>query len=449
MKFLFFLLIIPLTVVGCSPHSGNSSEDRVAAVVNGVEITNLEVNTIYERTAVRGISKDVARDQKRNVLAGLVHAELLAQQAVKQNLDKSPEFTLLLHESRRQVLAGMLQQSLASAAKPLEIEAVRDIVSQNPLLFDERKLLVYEQVLMPVVNEPFLLSLNMRVSKGATLDQLVEEIKDKRMQFQRVKQIQSTDQLAPAIVKVLTSSKPDVPVVARVQDKFAMILVLRNVVPIPLTGEAAEQAARNIASAQMRNIAIQKKMKDVLDRAKITYFGEYAKDTSGKKGVALPLPDKARAEKMNSYSVILAVSITVAYAFAMLLFSASMRLLLGRVWLPRLWLTPRVQPVEPEVDLWLPEYRASFYVKFFLFCCAVVSVFMLGRQLLPVWTMLEVWMVIASIVTGVLLGIGLSHLYARSPLRNWTKGLRRWVPVVFFTLSLAAAVVVTLRFVSV
>ncbi len=448
MRCFFYFLLIAFAVAGCSPHPADTSQKRVAAVVNKVEITNLEVNSLYERSVVRSVSGDVARNQKRNILAGLVRAELLAQQAVQQNLDKSPEFTLLLHEARRQVLAGMLQQSLTSATKPLEIETVRDIISQNPNLFAERKLLVYEEVVMPVVNVPLLLSLNVRVGKGATLDQLVDEIKAKKMQFRRVTLTQSTDQLDPVIVKVLTRSKPDVPVVTRVQDKFAMILMLHNAVPIPLTGEAAEQVARNIANAQINNIALQNKLKDALDRAKITYFGEYAQDTSRKKGVALPLPDAALADKMNSYGVILAVSITAAYAFAMLLFSASMRMLLGRVWLPRFWPAPKVQAVEPEVDLWLPEYRASFYVKFFLFCCAVVSVFMLGRQLLQVWTILEVWMVIASIATGVLLGIGLSHLFARSPLRNWTKGLR-WVPVVFFTLSLAIAVVVTLRFVSV
>ena len=441
MRYLFYLLILAFTVTGCSSRSGDSTADRVAAVVNGVEITQFEVRTLYERTAASGVSKEVEREQKRNILANLVRSELLAQQAVKMNLDKSPEFPILLHEARRQVLAGMAQQSLASAPKPMEIEAVRDIVAQNPRLFSERKLLVYEEVLMPVVDVPFLLSLNVQAGKGASLDQLVDEIKAKKMHFRRVTQTQSTDQLEPAIVKVLTSSKPGVPVVARVQDKFAMLLMLHNALPIPLTGEQAEQAARNMISSQMRNAAIQKKMKDALDKAKITYFGEYAQDASGSKIVGLPLPDRERAERMNFNRMILALSITGAYAFAMLQLSASVSVLLGSIWAPRFWPAPKVPAVENNVDEWLSEYWVPASIKFFILCCTVVSLLILGRQIMLVWPILEAWIVLVSAVTGILLGTGLSHLYTRSPLPGW------WVPVVLFTLlSLAAALAVTQRF---
>lgn len=66
MKFFIYLLFIAFTVTGSSPRSGNSTGDRVAAVVNGVEITNLEVNSLYQRsTAASGLSRDDAREQKR------------------------------------------------------------------------------------------------------------------------------------------------------------------------------------------------------------------------------------------------------------------------------------------------------------------------------------------------------------------------------------------------
>ena len=83
MRYLFYLLILAFTVTGCSSRSGDSTADRVAAVVNGVEITQFEVRTLYERTAASGVSKEVEREQKRNILANLVRSELLAQEAVK------------------------------------------------------------------------------------------------------------------------------------------------------------------------------------------------------------------------------------------------------------------------------------------------------------------------------------------------------------------------------
>jgi len=434
-------------MAGCSPHPPVSSkEDRAAAVVNGVEITSFEVNTLFELSATPGLSKEVVHERKRNILAGLVRTELIAQEAVKQHLDSSPDFTILLHESRRQVLAGMFLKSIGSVTKPLDREAVLFMVSQNPLIFADRKLLVYEEVIIPVVNVPFLLSLNEKVGKGASLDQLVDEIKSKNMPYSRATQAKSTDQLDPVMITVLTGSKPNVPVITRVQDKFAMIFMLHSSIPIPLTGADAERAARNIASAQNRNMAIEKKTKDLLVRAKITYFSDYAPKPTGKKSVeennALPSPDTAQAEKNNSYTVILILTISAAYVLVILILTASMHMLHFSNWVPRLWPTPHDIVVQKDEDLWFNEYRAHPFVKVFLLFCAFVSVFKLGHQIFLVWTIIDIWIILVSTATGVLLGIGLSHLYALSPFPRWTQGAR-WVPVVFFTLSLVFVVLVT------
>ena len=203
MSLFFYLVLFAFTIIGCSPEPEKKDAGRIAAVVNGVEITQREVAALYERTATTGVNDEVRRNQERAILAGLVRGELLAQKAVADKMDRSPEFVLILHEARRQVLAGMAEKSMLASLKPLPDEALQSVVKQNPLIFGERKLLVYEQVLMPVVDVPFLQTLNDAAGKGASLSQLVDSIKAKKLKFQQVTQTQSTDQMQPAIARIL------------------------------------------------------------------------------------------------------------------------------------------------------------------------------------------------------------------------------------------------------
>ena len=323
MNSFFYLFLLVFTIAGCSPETEKKDAGRVAATVNGIEITQREVTALYERTATAGVSEEIRSNQQRAILAGLVRSELLAQKAAAENLDRSPEFVLTMHEARRQVLAGMAEKGMLASIKPLSDEALQGVVKQNPLIFGERKLLVYEQVLMPVVDVPFLQSLNVAAGNGASLSHLVDSIKAKKLQFQQVTQTQSTDQMQPAIARIMSNAKPNVPIVMRVEDKFAMVLMLKSALPIPLVGGSALQTARNITTAQLRNQEFGKKMKNVVDASKITYFGAYAPGAAAKKGsgqlVPLPTVDSGMVAENESLTIELAVALGAAYTFSVLL----------------------------------------------------------------------------------------------------------------------------------
>ena len=128
MKSFFVFFLFAFVIAGCSPHAGDGSDGRVAAVVNGVEITQREVDFLYQRASAPGASESVKRDQRRSILAGLVRAELLAQQAAKMKLDQSPEFPIALYNARRGVLAGLAEAKIVSTAKPLSQETIQTVV---------------------------------------------------------------------------------------------------------------------------------------------------------------------------------------------------------------------------------------------------------------------------------------------------------------------------------
>ena len=457
MKSFFYLFFLAFTIVGCSSEPEKKDATRVAAVVNGVEITQREVATLYERSATPGVSEEVRRNQERAILAGLVRGELLAQKAVAEKLDRTPEFVLIQHEARRQVLAGLAEKSMLASFKPLSDDALQSVVKQNPLIFGERKLLVYEQVLMPVVDVPFLQSLNDAAGKGASLSQLVDSIKAKKLQFQQVTQTQSTDQMQPAIARILSNAKPNLPILMRVEDKFAMVLMLKSSVPIPLVGEAAMQTARNITSTQIRNAEFGKQMKAVVDASKITYFGAFAPGALPKKGagqlVPLPTADTKMLVQQESQSVNIGIMLGAAYTFAVLLLTFWMRLFLGKFWQPFMSRkSKKVKSVEVEghsedhhVDEILHSVpKPPVYIRNLLFLIAAGAVFTLGYQMHLIWKSTPEWIVGLSVLSGLLLGVVISYIVSLAPLRRLTQNIRI-TPVIFFAFCVVVVVIATKR----
>ena len=455
MRSLFFFLILTFTIAGCSQHAGNGVNGRIAAVVNGVEITQREVNFLYQRTAPPGADESVARNQRRTILAGLVRAELLSQQASKMRLDQSPDFLIAMHDARRRVLAGLAEEEIASKARQVSPEIVKTIISNNPNLFAQRKLLVYDEVLIQGVNVPFLQSLNASAAKGVSLSGLLAMVQAQKIPFRRATRTLTTDQMEPAIVKVLSNAKVNVPVVARVEDKFSMILMLHTVVPVPLEGPAAEQSAANMLNNQQRAIAFSNKMRAVVDASKITYFGEYRPDAPGTKGrpqaVALPMADPERAQSIIRHQIAGVVSLCLSFTAAMLLLFASKSILSGTLWLPKLWPAPeRNAPTNSSAAFNYHVYRVSFLVQLALFLVTGLSLLAIGYNLLLLWDILAFWMIVCSIIAGLLIGTGASHLYVRSGVHRWAEKLRkfRWSPVMLVAgLLLASGALVTMRIV--
>jgi len=282
MRSLSVFCFFTLTLAGCSPDAGKGSGDRVSAVVNGVEITRREVDFLSRRPALSGAEGEAERQR---VLSLLVRKELLAQHALKMKLENSPDFIVAMYEARRKILAGMAEQHLATQAVKISSEAAEKIAAKNPRFFSQRKLLVYDQVVIPGVDEQFLASLNAEAERGASLNQLLSKVSATKRPFRRTIQALTTNQIDPGIFKVLSSLRLNKPQVARIEEMFSMILVLRATVPVPLEGEAANLVAANIVNEQQRRIELSRTLTQSLDSAKITFFGEFA---SGKNRKNLP-----------------------------------------------------------------------------------------------------------------------------------------------------------------
>ena len=422
-------------------------------MVNGVEITQREVDFLYQRTAAPGADSLTIFNQRRSILAGLVRAELLAQQATKMKVDQSPEFVIALHDARRRVLAGLAEEKIASTAKAVSPETVQQIISDNPNFFADRKLFVYEEILVSGVDLPLLQSLNASAGRGASLTQLLDAVKAKATPFQRTTKTLTTDQIDPGLLKVLNTLKPNMPVVARVENRFSMILMLHTVLPIPLEGKTAEFAAANLANTQQRNVVFSQKMRAVLDGSKIIYFGEFKPDAVApkwkKQAVALPVPDAVRAQEQLIQQVKLASSLAISFTAAMLLFFVAKCILVGKLWLPRLWPAPK-QKIASSKSYDYHVYPATRKNKLLVLVIGASGFLPLAYHLRLLWDAIPFWMIPLTLIIGILVGTGVSYLFGLQLLKEWAKKFRwfRWVQIVIFEVLLLTGVLLALRLLS-
>ena len=133
MNSFFYLLFLAFTIAGCSSEPEKKDVGRIAATVNGVEITQREVTTLYERSATPGVSEEVRRNQERAILAGLVRGELLAQKAVAEKLDRTPEFLIILPKLVVRCLQGWLKSLCLPLSSHSLIKRYRLLLNKIPL----------------------------------------------------------------------------------------------------------------------------------------------------------------------------------------------------------------------------------------------------------------------------------------------------------------------------
>ncbi len=277
MKSWMLFSLFLLTLAGCSPDAGKGGVERVSAVVDNIEITRREVDFLSRKPVLAGAEGETER---KRVLSLLVRKELLAQKALEMKLENSPDFIVAMYEARRSILAEMAEKHVATQAAKVSPEAASRVVAKNPRFFSQRKLLVYDQVVMPGVDEKFLNSLNTSADRGASLEQLLKKVNEKKMPFYRTMQALTTDQIDLGIFNVLSTLRLNKPQLASIGEKFSMILVLRAKIPMPLEGETANQAAAEILNEQQRRMELLRTLTKSLDSADITFFGEFASGES-------------------------------------------------------------------------------------------------------------------------------------------------------------------------
>ena len=262
-------LVALLLLASCTACQ-KKAEGQTVAVVNGEEITASELNAELANANIADNADKKAITNR--ILQGLIDRRLLAEQARKDGIDRSPDFIARQRRVNEELLIGLLaNRSLDTSKLPTDAE-IAAFQAKQPQAFADREIWKLEQVQYDTPQDK---AVTDRIVATKTLDQLIAVLTAARIPFQRANNQLVTSAIPAELYPQLNRLAPGEPFIVPAGNRsVASAIVSRE--PSPLTGPAARTEAVNAMRRQNSTTALQQRLKDLQSSAKIEYKEGFA-----------------------------------------------------------------------------------------------------------------------------------------------------------------------------
>jgi EpsD family peptidyl-prolyl cis-trans isomerase len=247
------------------------------AIVNGEEITAAELNAeLSDAKIPPGMDKDQARNR---VLQQMIDRRLVAQQAKKDGIDKSPDFLNRQRRVNEDLLINMFASRQVDTTRlPSDPEIAR-FQASRPEMFAKREQWNLDQLRFNMPTDP---AVRTNLEAAKSLDDVIKTLTDAGVTFDRQKNRLDTAIVPHDLYGRIVTAAPGEPFIVPVGNMvIASVITSRE--PAAITGDQA----RPIAVAAMRRTDAAKVMQERLtalrQAAKIDYKPGFAPAAPAKK----------------------------------------------------------------------------------------------------------------------------------------------------------------------
>ena len=270
-----------LVLAGCS--SDAEPTGQVVATVDGVEITQTELNA--ELGGMKGRNAAEQDALQRAALQNIINRTLLTQAATEQKLEQTPDGVLTKRRAEQMALISLLEKSVTAKTPEVSTEEATEFVSENPLLFDQRRIFLVEQIAVGS-NTPKLLKDLEPLNTMAEVQAYLTSVKlNSQLSFGVIDALQ-TD---PAVTRQIVALAPEA-VFVLPQGDSVRINRIRDSQLVPVSGNDAIAIAKEILANQRRQQQLANAVNGILEKGKgkVQYSAAF-------KPVAAPAAKKAPA----------------------------------------------------------------------------------------------------------------------------------------------------------
>lgn len=262
--------LVALLVLATCTACQKKAEGQTIAVVNDEEITSSELNAELANTNVADNADKKAITNR--ILQGLIDRRLLAEQAKKDGIDRSPDFLARQRRMNEELLIGMLANRSADTAKlPTDAEIVA-FQAKQPQAFANREVWKLNQLQYDTPRDK---AVTDKIVATKSLEQLAAVLTAAGIPFQRASNQLVTSVIPAELYPQLSRLAPGEPFIVPAGAKsVASAIVSRE--PQPLTGPNARTEAVNAIRRQNSTNTLQQRLKDLRASAKIEYKEGFA-----------------------------------------------------------------------------------------------------------------------------------------------------------------------------
>lgn len=258
MKNFVLTSLLLATLSACSNNEPGGKQTQVVAKVNGDEITVHQINGEMQRLQV-----PVANPQlvAKKMLVSLIDRQLLVQEAVKLNLDRTPEVMQLVDAAKAQIYAqAYLARKVSTLGQATEKE-VQQFMVEHPEVFSRRKVFTTADIIF--ANNPAKVDPDTLKNLVSNAEELRAWLKMHQIHFEIAEETIPTEALPKEAVSLADQMKigdllfmhDDIKVVAR---------SIANIAEVPLS----EQQAMDMATKAVNERKRQQLILDELQRLK-------------------------------------------------------------------------------------------------------------------------------------------------------------------------------------
>ncbi|WP_162888092.1 SurA N-terminal domain-containing protein [Sphingomonas mesophila] len=258
-------IILSVAVAGCGDQGKAGPSGQVVAEVDGEEITLSELNSEMLANNLGKESEDPAVRQA--TVQRLIARKMLVKAAREAGLHKTSQFILSRQRAEENELAGMAQQEVMSKIEPPSREEALKFIKDNPAIFDNRKLMILEQIRFP---QPANANDVKFLERAKSLNEVAELLKQAAIRYERTPTVFDTTSVARELADRIDSLPPgEVFIISTGQ--LVLASVIREKQPAAIPVEARIQYASQILQQRRVSEAIEKQVAQLKSKAKISY----------------------------------------------------------------------------------------------------------------------------------------------------------------------------------
>jgi peptidyl-prolyl cis-trans isomerase C len=264
-------LVLAIGIALMASACTKKAEGQTVAIVNGEEITAAELNAELANAKIpEGADKDQARSR---VLQAMIDRRLLAQQAKKDGIDKSPEFLNRQRRTTEDLLINMFASRQIDTAQLPANSEIEKFQANRPWIFTQREQWNLDQLRFQMPTDA---ATRAKLDKAKTMEEVTKVLTDANIAFTRQKNKLDTAVIPQNLYgQLATAARASEPFIIPIGDQaVASTIVSRE--PAPITGEQARPIAVAAMRREQASQLMQNRLKSIRDAAKIEYKEGYA-----------------------------------------------------------------------------------------------------------------------------------------------------------------------------
>jgi EpsD family peptidyl-prolyl cis-trans isomerase len=283
-------IIIALSVglVACGDQKATDAKPtQIVAKVNDAELSVHQLN--FSLQGLQEPNPERLARLRKAALDRLVEQEVIVQDAIKKKLDRDPAVRNQLDAAQREILVRNHLQNLGVSLSVPSDDLVSKFYVDHPELFKERQIYQFAEFVFPRVpaNWP---DIEKALAPAKTMQEVLIELRKKGINLPLTQNvIRAAEDLPQNRVKDFANFKDgEVVIYARSPELVIGQILARKLVPID---EAqAKPAIVKYLLSQSKGDLVQSQVRKLMDTAKVSYVGEFAKDAK------LVVPEKAKTD---------------------------------------------------------------------------------------------------------------------------------------------------------